>query len=714
MKRQVPAFFGAVLVGVFTCGCITGPKTSEKSTPAQQLKLVDSLRPSMVTVEVSLKYDQGEAPQRYYDGGSDTQELIRQERPLELMGWLIGPKRVALIDLNLHPRFISSIQVRHGDSVADAQPAGVLTDRPGILLDLSQTLPGAKPLAFNPKAKGPYKVLVRRHDDGDWIEQIQGLSKQTTIRGQTLYHGAKLNGLVMTADGTPVALPLQDRLDVGDAWKAGPEGWASLTQTQYAKAVAANTVRTDGSILRITMNFRSPKGNEERDRSSGSQGGSATEQHALGLVLKDKQTLLVLASFRPKMTARLQRIRVYHGRNILPAKFVGSVKEFGALFVRLEKPLGNNAPTIQLTTEPIQSRRHQMVLKAQIRLAGQQRIAYHSHDRFERYDWGHRRKIYGSLESNDNDAFVFDVEGKLIALPMVRRRKVSVQERWSEKQKELTPTSHVAPLLAEPSKFLDPDNVPLNETQENRIAWMGVVLQPLNRDLARANEVSEQTKDGEIGGLVTYVYQGSPAHKAGIAQGMILVRLHVADQPKPVDIKLEDRWFRFSGVFPWDRLDQFPVEAFDRAPTPWPPAENSFTRKLTDLGFGKKYQAELVIDGKVVRKPMVVTHSPTHYQTAAKYKSESLGMTIRELTFEVRRNLQKKVDDPGVIISRIEPGSSTAVAGIKPFEVITHINKQRVKDVESFKKLVAASGPNLQFSVNRLIRTRQVLIKLNK
>lgn len=712
MNRQATVLMGAVVAAIFAAGCVTGQKTASDSSPAKDLKVVESLRSSMVTVEVSLRYDQGEVPRRYYKSGTNAEDLIRQERPLELVGWLIGPKRVATVDLNLHPRFIAGLKVRHGKTVIVAEPAGVLTDRSGMLLTLAQSLPDAKPLTFDTTAKGPYKVLTRSHKNGQWVDQLQSMSKQTIIRGDQLHHNAIHNGLVVTATGTPVALPLLDQIDVKDGWKAGPDAWGIMTQTEYAKAVAANHQRTDASILRVTMNFRSPKSDEEQDRSRNSREGSATEKHALALVLKDRQTLLVLAGLSPKTTARLERIQVLRGRKVHTAKFVGSFKDYGALLVRLDKPLEANAPVLQPAEGSILARRRQLLLKAQIRLAGPQRIAHHSHDRFNRYDRGHHRKLFAALESSDENAFVFDTEGRLVALPLQRRRKVAVRERWSERQKELTPVAHISSILDEPAKHLDPDNVPLNEKQENRIAWMGVVLQPLNRELARANEVSEQTKDGEIGGLVTYVYQGSPAQKAGIAQGMILVRLHVADQPKPLDIRLEDQWYRFSGVFPWDRLDQFPVEAFERAPTPWPPAENSFTRKLTDLGFGKNYQAELVIEGKVVKKPMVVTKSPTHYQTAAKYKSTSLGLTIRDMTFEVRRQLLKKIDDPGVIISRIEPGSNTAVAGIKPFEVITHVNKQPVKDVESFKKLVAASGATLQFSVNRLIRTRQVLIKL--
>ena len=719
MKRTQKLLFaivGAALTAGFASGCAAltagasakEDKKHKPTTAEQQAALIEQLAPSHVIVEIMLKYDQGEAPQgarfghgggNHYYRGLGAERLIREERPLQISGWLIGPKRVALADVALHRRFIDSIRVRSGEQTVPATADGLATDRPGLMLTLEKPLPGARPLKFDPKAEGPYLTLFRFDRNGQWQSALKPLGSAVTTAGDEKFHQTNPMNLIINREGVAVALPLLDRLPVDGSWKKGPDQWNRLTQDQYTQTVGKIEKLADATILRVTMNFRSPKGNQQDRGFRRGDEESATERHALGLVTADRRTVLVLASLQPKTTARLERIRVYRG-----------TEEYGALLVTMEKPMPGEGH-IRLAEGDLLSRCHRMLIKSQIRLAGRQRIAHHGHDRIVGYERGYRGKIYPSLSGEDQNSFVFDAEGKLVALPMVRRRKVAVRERWSDEQETLTPAAYIAHLLKDPKPHLDPNNVPLNETQENRIAWMGVVLQPLNRELARANGVSEQTKDGDIGGLVTWVYDDSPAKKAGIEQGMILVRLHVTGQPKPVDVKLEDRWFSFSGVFPWDRLDQFPVEVFERAPTPWPPTENSFTRKLTDLGFGKNYEAELMVDGQVMRKPMVVTQSPTHYQTAPKFKSEPLGLTVRDMTFEVRRQLQKKSDAPGVVISRIEPGSKTAVAGIKPFEVITHVNKKPVMNVQEFEKAVKASGPALQFSVNRLLRTRQVLIK---
>jgi serine protease Do len=268
----------------------------------------------------------------------------------------------------------------------------------------------------------------------------------------------------------------------------------------------------------------------------------------------------------------------------------------------------------------------------------------------------------------------------------------------------------LAPVLGALAQNVDPSNVPLSEEEENRIAWLGVLLQPMDRELARLNKVSHLTQDGQTGAIVSYVYPDSPADKAGVKAGWILLRLHVEDFPKPLEIKMEnDR----SGdwEFPWERLDELPEEYYDRIPAPWPPAENSFTRMITDIGFSKKYRAEFVADGQTVFKDFEVVQSPPHFGAAPKFKSDALGITVRDMTYEVRRYLQKEPNDPGIVISKVEPGSKASVAGIKPYETITHVNEQPVANVKDFERLIAGQQ-ELRLAVKRMVQGRVVKITL--
>jgi S1-C subfamily serine protease len=138
--------------------------------------------------------------------------------------------------------------------------------------------------------------------------------------------------------------------------------------------------------------------------------------------------------------------------------------------------------------------------------------------------------------------------------------------------------------------------------------------------------------------------------------------------------------------------------------------ENAFTRALTDLGFGTRYTAEFFVDGKLVAKEFEVVAGPTHYDAAPRYKSEALGVTVRDQTYDVRRYLQRKPEDPGVVVAKVEPGGKASVAGVKPYEIITHINDQPVNNVKDFEKLAAAGG-EMKLSLKRMTKGRIVTIK---
>ena len=117
----------------------------------------------------------------------------------------------------------------------------------------------------------------------------------------------------------------------------------------------------------------------------------------------------------------------------------------------------------------------------------------------------------------------------------------------------------------------------------------------------------------------------------------------------------------------------------------------------------------MIVNGQPARQDFVVTPSPPHFDAAPQYQTNDLGITARNVTYEVRRQLQLGPDDPGVIVSKIEAGSKASIAGIRPFEIITHINGQPVHDVKLFETYTA-DPEELELSVKRMTRSRQVRI----
>jgi hypothetical protein len=678
--------------------------------------------PSLVRVELTLRYDKGDPPRSAaWTGGSgtgrghdplDVEAAVKEERPMELGGFLIAPNQVVAPDPMINPRFIQSIAVRFKDEVVKARPIAYGKDQVAVILELERPLKGAKPLVFEPRKKPPYLTVTYDLVDGAWTANIDAMPSGVSVSedGRRV-SPAPLNALVVDRNGVPVALSMHDEMPADEAWKVAPSAWPVYTAEDFDKLIAATRQRCETALVCVTLHFRSPsKDATHAVHERNDEAKNATEQHATGLLVSPTR-VLILAGLRPSVTARLERITVCRPKGEpASARFEHSLADYGVLTATLEKPMDG---VIAFSAQPIVESRGILLPAAEVLMHGENRTAYYDHRRIEGLNVGWRRQVYPQVLGDHRGLFLFDAAGALVALPVARREKIALEDRYESGPGDpvLTPAAYLKAVLDDVAKYADAHNVPLTEQQESRLAWLGAELQPLNRALARENKVSELTRDGESGAMVAYVYPGSPAAKAGIEPGYILLRLIVEGQPKPLEVQL-DRDDYADGPFPWDELDELQERYYDRVPPPWPAPENAFTRALTDLGFGTKFKAEFFHDGQVVTKDFEVTQSPPHFEAAPRFKADGLGIAVRDLTYEVRRYFQKKDDEPGVIISKIEPGKKASVAGIKPYEIITHVNDKPVMNVKDFEKAIAGQD-ELRLSVKRMTRGRVVKIVMS-
>lgn len=737
-----------VLAGLILSDAAPAQEPSKEPGVARQLASVAArLEPSFVVVELVPQYDKGEAPatdpmaawRRYMPRPADNapsgwdswDQVIREERPAECSGIVLSPTRVLTTDPGLHPRFIKSIAVRVGEQTIPARPSGYFTDRRGLVLELASPLPDRTPVVFDGAKPGPFYGVSYVKHAGVWSVVVAALSGDimNSATDKAFMHSGE-GLLVVNREGAAVGVTGSDLLPLDDTWKGSPESWPAMSAQQVADALARLQTSTDSTLLRVSLSFRSPRNSGEgMGRSRWYQGDpdadDMTEWHGPAVAFSPNQ-VLVLANFKPKTTGRLDRIRVFSadGREAT-GTFVASLRDWGGFVVSLDKGLGSQ---VSLSRKPITAHRDHLLSQVQTTIRGETREAYFWRDRLTSFQTSWNGQIfpvsgssygygYGYGSPGESARFLFDQDGSLVALTLARRQKVSVAERYSGDTVELVPAAVLASVFGDVVKSGDPENRPLSEEEENRLAWLGVELQAMDEELARANGVSDQTNGGETGAIVTHVYADSPAAKAGITEGDVLLRLYVSGQPKPIEVSLAGT-MDMSGMMEnfWQYLDKVPDEYFDQLPRPWGNAETPLIRSLTDIGFGTTFEVESFRGGKVVKTPMKIEQGPAHYDSAKRYKDEPLGLTVRELTYEVRRYFRIKSGDPGVIVSKIEKGGKASVAGVKPYEIVTSINDQPVRDVadaeKAFKSL-SAEGGELRLAVKRMTQGRIVKIRVD-
>jgi len=169
--------------------------------------------------------------------------------------------------------------------------------------------------------------------------------------------------------------------------------------------------------------------------------------------------------------------------------------------------------------------------------------------------------------------------------------------------------------------------------------WLGVSIQEVTPELAKSFGLKEKK-----GALVAQVVSGSPAEKAGIEQGDIIVE--------------------FDGKEVSDSKD--------------------LPRIVASTPVGKAVTVKLSRDGKILDRQVKVGEMEEKVEVAKRLTSHKpLGITVQNLTPEIAKGLGLK-KDTGVVVTRVEPGSPAANAGVQAGDVIREVDRKPVKDVDDF------------------------------
>jgi serine protease Do len=702
-------------------------RAADETDSVDRKAVADRVAPSFVIVEILLKQDRGESPNGH---GTNAmfEQYIADERPVELPGFLVDATTVVVNDPEIPNRFVKSVRVRQivggGSAAVDASPTAWFTEDGGMLLKLAKAIEGTKPLEFLAKGAKPEGavVSVRAVDaQGVWSLTVGSPEDRFALEFQTKdrvpVQATQPNSISVDAKGRVVAFAISSRRSDSSSSVNDPRQWPTIGADQMASMLVETGKRADSSVLRASLHFRSPRktqGGAMREMFE-SDGQVATELETLAVHLADGQ-LLVLADLVNTTTARLESIEIFDAAGTAhQASFVASLRDWGAFLAKPSTAAAAGSSSlgggVALSSDDMAGWRNRLMMASSIRIVGRARVSDPMHVRPGGFEVGWRGIRFPTGIVEPSSAYLFTQRGELAAFPIAKREQPGERSRWSRSYGMLTPAAVIAEALRSLDSARDPTNIPLSEEEESRTGWLGVLMQPLDPELARANGAAELTRDGEFGGLVTFVYPDSPAAKNGIEPGMILLSITTPRRQKPIEITLEEMDIGWPGVFPWERLDELPEEYYDQVPAPWPPIEDSLNRTLTELGIGSGYELEFVNNGKTEKKSLTVDLSPPHFNNAPKHEAKEMGLTVRDLTLEIRQYLNLTAEDAGVIVSKLEPGQRASVAGVRPFEIIESVDDVPVKSADEFAKAIAGKT-DLRFTVKRAQKERVVKVSL--
>lgn len=182
--------------------------------------------------------------------------------------------------------------------------------------------------------------------------------------------------------------------------------------------------------------------------------------------------------------------------------------------------------------------------------------------------------------------------------------------------------------------------------------YLGVGLDMLNPQAAEYLGMKEA-----LGALVVNVENNTPASRAGI---------------KPYDVITE-----FNGKKIEDPRD--------------------LTNAVADSPIGKKVNAKLFREGKVVTAEVHVTERPLDPKLSAATRMEpkkyfgqkapfDLGFVVTDINADVVKNFSLDKRTQGVVVIEVDGRSPSALGGIRPGDVILDVNKKEIKNSKDLLK----------------------------
>jgi serine protease Do len=185
--------------------------------------------------------------------------------------------------------------------------------------------------------------------------------------------------------------------------------------------------------------------------------------------------------------------------------------------------------------------------------------------------------------------------------------------------------------------------------------WLGVAIQDITSELSQKFGIK-----GSRGALVSDVTKGSPAEKAGIARGDVILEFNGKEVTSVGGLR--------------NMVSQSRAGA-------------EVSVKI--LRGGKEYTLKAVV-AELPKEAAGTLQEP--FPEDARTNAFS-GITVKELTREIARQLGIGFEEKGVVIVRIEPGSPADDAGLKRGDVIQEIDRKRITGVEEYKRIAAATQP---------------------
>ncbi len=178
--------------------------------------------------------------------------------------------------------------------------------------------------------------------------------------------------------------------------------------------------------------------------------------------------------------------------------------------------------------------------------------------------------------------------------------------------------------------------------------FLGIELQTVDKEIAEGFNLSKAE-----GVLITSVAKNSPAEKAGLQTGDIILELN-------------------------GKLIK---------------SRDTFRNQISMMDPGSEAKLKVIRKGKTINLSVKLGSVAEESATPA-VVSQKLGIEVENMSAELSRQLGYASTDEGVVITKVKPGSPAALAGLRPGCLIQAINHKKITNTADYEAVIAENGQN--------------------
>lgn len=192
--------------------------------------------------------------------------------------------------------------------------------------------------------------------------------------------------------------------------------------------------------------------------------------------------------------------------------------------------------------------------------------------------------------------------------------------------------------------------------------WLGVSIQEVDFQTAQEFGLPEP-----LGALVTSVFEGNPAYKAGIREGDVIITFN----HKPID-----------GV-------------------------RTLQRAVASVPIGNEVELEVIREESVRHFRLVIEERQDGRLSAEQEVQSGFGMKVEELS-DILQDRYKTVSNSGIVVTAVDEKSVAYEAGIEQGDVILEVNNNPVDNIKGYLAVIRESrhtGHSVLLLVQRADKT---------